>query len=87
MPKRRRSRSLARKGTSAAVAKRRRCQEDVQQRDSRLALAHLAYSLASNLQPSTYIAVPSGFCHGSTVVRALSKKRHSSEATKDGLLC
>ena len=50
MPKRGRSRSLARKGTSAAAAKRRRCQEDAHQRDSRLALAHLAFSSASNLQ-------------------------------------
>ena len=50
MSKRRRSRSLARKGTSAAAAKRRRRQEDAQQRDSRLALAHLAHYLASILQ-------------------------------------
>ena len=48
MPKRRRSRSLARKGTLAAAAKRRRWQ-DAQQRDSGLALARLAHSLASNL--------------------------------------
>ena len=50
MPKRRRSRSLAREGTLAAAAKRRRRQEVVQQRDSRLALARLAHSLAINLQ-------------------------------------
>ena len=50
MSKRRRSRSLARKGTSAAAAERRRRQEDAHQRDSRLALARLAYYLASNLQ-------------------------------------
>ena len=54
MPKRR-SRSLARKGTSAAAAKGRRCQEDAQQRDTRLALACLAHSLASNLQPASTI--------------------------------
>ena len=36
---RRPSHSLARKGTSAAGAKRRRRQEDAQQRDSMLALA------------------------------------------------
>ena len=50
MPKRGRSRSLARKGTSAAAAKRRRCQEDAQQRNSRPALPRLAHYLASNLQ-------------------------------------
>ena len=55
MPKRGRSRSLARKGTSAAAAERRRCQEDDQQRDSRLALARLAHSLASNIQPASTI--------------------------------
>ena len=49
MPKRGRSRSLARKGTSAAAAERRRCQEDDQQRDSRLAPARLTHSLDSNL--------------------------------------
>ena len=55
MPKRGRSRSLARKSTSAAAAERRRCQEDDQQRGSRLALAHLAHSLASNIQPASAI--------------------------------
>ena len=54
MPKRRCSRSLACKGTSAAAAKRRHCQ-DAQQRDTRLALARLAHSLASNLQPASTI--------------------------------
>ena len=49
-PKRGRSRSLARKGTSAAAAKRRRCQEDAQQRNSGLALPRLTHYLASNLQ-------------------------------------
>ena len=77
MPKRGRSRSLARKGTSAAAAKRRRCQEDAQQRNSRLALPRLAHYLAS-------IVMPSGFCHGSSSQSAvegpLSKKRRSSEA-------
>ena len=38
MPKRGRSRSLARKGTSAAAAKRRRFQEDAQQRNRRASL-------------------------------------------------
>ena len=56
--------SLAHKGTSAAAAKRRRCQEeDAQQRDSK-------HSLASNLQAT--IVVPSRLCHGNTVVGALS---------------
>ena len=50
MPRRRRSRSLAHKGTLAAAAKWRCYQEDAQQRDNRLALARLAHSLASNLQ-------------------------------------
>ena len=50
MPEKRRSWSLACKGTSAAAAKHRCHQEDAQQRDSRLALARLAHSLASSLQ-------------------------------------
>ena len=50
MPKSRRSRSLACKGTSATAEKRSLRQEDAQQRDSRLALARLAHCLASNLQ-------------------------------------
>ena len=50
MPKRRRSRALVRKGTSAVTAERRRRPEDAQQRDSRLALARLVHYLASNLQ-------------------------------------
>ena len=79
MPKRSRSRSLARKGTLAAAAKQRSRQEDAQQRDSMLALARLAHSLASNLQVAT-IVVPSRFCHESTVVGALSKECRSSEA-------
>ena len=54
MPKRRHLRSLARKSTSAVAAKRRRCQEDAQQTDSRLALARLVHSLASNLQVSLW---------------------------------
>ena len=79
MPKKRRLRSLARKGTPAAAAKRRRLQEDAQQRDSRLALAHLEHSLASNPQVPLW-------CHQVSVVEAqssercrrpLSKERHS----------
>ena len=71
--------SLARKGTLAAAAKQRCHQEDAQQRDSRLAVACLPYSLASNLQVA--IVEPSRFCHGSTVVEEpLSKKHRSSEA-------
>ena len=50
MPKRRRSRSLARKDTSDAAAKQMRRQGNAKQRDSRLALARLAHYLASNLQ-------------------------------------
>ena len=84
MPKRGRSRSLARKGTSAAAAKRRRCQDVAQQRNSRLALPRLA--------PTSTIVVPLGFCHGSIVVRAPSKGRYrrSAVAVKPafgGLLC
>ena len=83
MPKRGGSRSLARKGTSAAAAKRRRCQKDAQQRNSRLQFGQ---------QPASTIVVPSGFCHGSTVVRAPSKGRcrRSAVAVKPaegGLLC
>ena len=89
MPKRGRSRSLARKGTSAAAAKRRRCQEDAQQRNSRLALPRLAHYLASNLQ------VPLSYHQGSVmehIVRAPSKGRcrRSAVAVKPaegGLLC
>ena len=66
-PKSRRSRSLERKGTLAAAAKRRRCQEDAQQRDSGLALARLGHSLASNQQRASTIVVPSRLCHGSTI--------------------
>ena len=60
--------SLAHKGTSAAAAKRRHCQEDAQQRDSRLALARLAHSLDSNLQ------VPR-WCHQGSVMKAKSSGR------------
>ena len=89
MPEMRRSHSLAHKGTSDAAAKRTRRQEDAKQRDSRLALAHLAHYLASNLQ------VPLS-CHQfsvmETVVRAPSKGhcRRSAVAVKPakgGLLC
>ena len=76
MPKRRHSRSLARKGTSAAAAERSRRQEDAQQRDSRLALAHLAHSLASNLQ------VPLSCQHGS-VVEAQSSERDEGPLSKE----
>ena len=72
MPKRGRSRSLARKGTTAAAAKRRRWQEDAQHRNSRLTLPRLAHYLASNLQ------VPLSCDQGSVmeaVVRAPSKGR------------
>ena len=62
MPKRGRSHSLARKGTSAAAAKRRRCQ-DAQQRNSKPALPRLAHYLASNLQ------VPLS-CHQGSVMEA-----------------
>ena len=69
MPKRRRSHSLACKGTSDAAAKRTRCQEDAKQRDSRLALARLAQYLASNLQ------VPLS-CHRVSVMETQSSERH-----------
>ena len=68
MPKRGRSHSLARKGTSAAAEKRRHCQEDSQQRNSRLALPRLAHYLASNLQ------VPLS-CHQGSVMEAQSSER------------
>ena len=71
MPKRRRSRSLTCKGTSAAAAKRRRRQEDAQHSDSRLALAHLVHYLASNLQVPLWCHQGCG--HGSIVVRAPSR--------------
>ena len=73
MSKRGRSRSLARKGTSVAAAKRRRCQKDAQQRNSRLALPRLAHYLASNLQ------VPLS-CHQGSVMEAYSRQ-------SGGLLC
>ena len=85
--KRGRSRSLARKSTSAAAAKRRRCQEDAQQRNN-----FASPSALFGQQPASTIVVPSGFCHGSTVVRAPSKGRcrRSAVAVKPaegGLLC
>ena len=75
MPKRRRSRSLTRKGTSAAAAERRRHQEDAQQRDIRLALARLAHSLASNLQ------VPLS-CQQGSVMEAQSSERRRRAAVE-----
>ena len=63
----RHSHSLACKGTPAAAAKRRHHQEDTQ-RDSRQA------STFFGQQPASIIVVPSSFCHGSTVVGALSKR-------------
>ena len=76
MPKRRRSRSLARKGTSAAAAERRRRQEDAQQRVSRLALARLAPSLASNLQVPLW-------CQQGSVVEAQSSERRRRSLSKE----
>ena len=76
MPKRGRSRSLARKGTSATAAKRRRCQEDAQQRNSRLALPRLAHYLASNLQ------VPLS-CHQGSFMEAQSSKRRRRAAVEE----
>ena len=65
MPKKGGSRSLARKGTSAAAAKRRRCQEDAQQRNSRPALPRLAqYCLQVPLS-----------CHQGSVMKAQSSER------------
>ena len=75
MPKRRCSRSLARKGTSAAAAKRRRHQEYTQQRDSWLALARLTHSLASNLQVPLW-------CHQGSVMEAQSSERRRRAAIK-----
>ena len=76
MPKKRCSRSLACKGTSAAAAKQRPRQEDAQQRDSRLVLAHLAHSLASNLQVTLW-------CHQGSVIEAQSLERRP-RATVEG---
>ena len=76
MPKRGRSRSLARKGTSAAAAKRRRCQEDAQHRNSRLTLPRLAHYLASNLQ------VPLS-CHQCSVMKAQSSERRRRAAVEE----
>ena len=63
MPKRGRSRSLARKDSSDAAAKRTLRQGDAKQRDSRLTLARPAHYLASNLQ------VPLS-CHQGSVIEA-----------------
>ena len=60
--------------TSAAAAKRRRRQEDAQQRDSRLALARLAHSLASNLH------VPL-LCHQGSIMEAQSSERRCRRST------
>ena len=76
MPKRGRSRSLARNGTSAAAAKRRRCQEDAQHRNSRLTLPRLAHYLASNLQ------VPLS-CHQGSVMEAQSSERRRRAAIQE----
>ena len=76
MPKRGGSRSLARKGTSAAAAKRRRCQEDAQQRNSSPALPRLAHYLASNVQ------VPLS-CHQGSVMKAQSSERRRRAAVEE----
>ena len=76
MPKKRHSRSLACKGTSAAAAKRMRRQEDDQQRDSSLALARLAHFLASNLQVPLW-------CHQVFFMEAQSLERRR-RATVEG---
>ena len=78
MPKRRRLCSLERKGTSAAAAKQRRCQEDAQQRDSRLALARLVHSVASNLQVLLW-------CHQGSVMEAQSSERRRRATVKGAL--
>ena len=76
MLKRRRSRSLARKGTSAVAAKRRRRQEDAQQRDNRLALARLAHYLACNLQVPLW-------CHQGSAMAAQSLERRRRAAVEE----
>ena len=76
MPKRRRSRALARKGTSAVAAERRRRPEDAQQRDSRLALA-IAHFLPSNLQVPLW-----KHNRRSAIEGPLSKERRSREARR-----
>ena len=68
----RRSQSLACKGTPAAAAKRRQHQ-DTQQRDSRLALASLAHFLPSNLQVSLW-------SHQVSVMEAQSSERSRMRA-------
>ena len=69
MPKRGSSRSLARKGNSDVAAKRTRRQAERQQASSG------SPSTLFSQQPASTIVVPSGFCHGSTVVRVPSKDR------------
>ena len=76
MPKRRRSRSLTRKGTSAAAAERRRRKEDAQQRDSRLALACLVHSLACNMQVPLW-------CHQVSVMEAQLSERRRRAAVEE----
>ena len=76
MPKWGRSRALARKGTSAVAAKRRRWQEDAQHRNSRLTLPRLAHYLASNLQ------VPLS-CHQGSVMEAQSSERRRRAAVEE----
>ena len=80
MPKRRRSRSLAHKGTSAADAIDEGAAKKMpmQRRDSRP-------STFFGQQPASTIVVPSRFCHGSTVIAfegPLSKERRSREARR-----
>ena len=84
MPKRGRSRSLARKGTSAAAAKRQRCQEDAQQRNSRLALPRLAHYLAATCKYHCRAIRVLSWKHSSqsAVEGPLSKRRRSSEACR-----
>ena len=60
------------------AAKRRRCQEDVQQRDSRLALPCLAHYLASNLQVPLW-------CHQGSVVEVQSSERRRRAAVEEAL--
>ena len=73
MPRRRRSRALARKGTSAVAAERRHRPEDAQQRDSRIALAFFAQQPASTIMKHS---------RRSAVEGPLSKERRSREARR-----
>ena len=68
--------AVAVKGTSAATAKRRRCEEDAQHRNSRLTLPRLAHYLASNLQ------VPLS-CHQGSVMKAQSSERRRRAAVEE----